>query len=259
MILKNTKELLIAPRRIISLVPSITSLLHYLHLEQAVIGITKFCNNPTHWLTEKNILGGTKNIQIEKIKSLNPDLIIANREENVKEQVNELASLFPVWLTDVNNLEDNYKMIEDIGVLTHRSELSEKLILNIKNEFAVHSLENKPKKRAAYIIWNEPYMTVGGDTFISDLLDKAGYIYVFKEEKRYPIVTLDDLNKKGCDCIFLSSEPFPFKEKHIQEIKRYIQNIEIHLVDGVFFSWYGSEILKSPQYFKELFTRCDKS
>ena len=134
MILKNTTELLKKPTRIVSLVPSQTELLHFLELESETIGITKFCVYPSSWHQEKIKIGGTKNLNIEKIISLEPDLIIANKEENVKEQVEKLAMDFNVWVTDVNNLDDALQMIEDIGSITKKETKANTLIQSIKNE-----------------------------------------------------------------------------------------------------------------------------
>ena len=124
------------PQKIISLVPSITELLFDLGLDNEVTGITKFCTNPPDWHNTKTIIGGTKNIHSDKIISLEPDLIIANKEENIKEQVMTLAERFPVWLTDVNTIEDNYQMILDIGQITGRQEKPLEIANKIKASFS---------------------------------------------------------------------------------------------------------------------------
>ena len=252
MIIKHPKQLSNPPKRIISLVPSISALLHYLGLEKEMIGITKFCTLPESLLQNKTTIGGTKNIHLQKIKELQPDLIICNKEENIKEQIIELSAIFPVWVTDVNNLEDNYTMITDIGNLTGKVIESKQLVTDIKLSFEKYSLKKNQMKNAAYLIWRDPYMTVGGDTFISDMMMQAGFKNVFSEQRRYPTITVEDIIQRECNVVLLSSEPYPFKEKHINELKKYLPNIEIHLVNGIFFSWYGSELLNSAEYFKEL-------
>jgi ABC-type Fe3+-hydroxamate transport system substrate-binding protein len=191
MILKNTTELLKKPTRIVSLVPSQTELLHFLELESETIGITKFCIHPSTWHRDKVKIGGTKNLNIEKIISLEPDLIIANKEENVKEQVEKLALDFNVWVTDVNNLDDAIQMIEDIGSITKKETKASALIQSIKNEFSQNQHHLNILKNVVYLIWKDPYMTIGGDTFINNMLLQAGYKNLFDNTLRYPEVSIE--------------------------------------------------------------------
>ncbi len=267
MILQNTDDLNCIPKKIISLVPSQTELLHYFNLEKETIGITKFCVHPKNWFKTKTRVGGTKTTNIKKIKELHPDLIIANKEENVQEQIEELALHYPVWVTDVNNLDDALKMITDIGELTNKEKEAGLLVkeINIGFENLSHkpktlnpsqSLADKPK--TAYLIWQKPFMTIGGDTFINDMLLKAGFNNIFANKKRYPEVTIEDLQIRrmpsiaNCQLLLLSSEPYPFKQKHIDELQVHLPGTKIVLADGEFFSWYGSRLLKAPAYFKQL-------
>ncbi|HRH48877.1 MAG TPA: helical backbone metal receptor [Panacibacter sp.] len=244
------------PKRIISLVPSQTELLHYLGLDEEVIGITKFCVHPQTLFRNKARVGGTKNVNIEKIKSLMPDLIIANKEENVKEQIEELHQIAPVWVSDVNNFEDALNMIKSIGELVVKEKQAEKLIAAIETAFSKLQTTNY-KLQTAYLIWRNPHMTIGGDTFINDMLCKCGLQNIFENEKRYPAITLETIKERDTKLILLSSEPFPFKEKHAEEIKNYFANSQspipkILIVDGEMFSWYGSRMLFAAQYFSEL-------
>ncbi len=253
MILTNTSSLDFYPKRIVSLVPSQTELLDHLGLETETIGITKFCVHPPSWKKNKQIIGGTKTVNIEKIIALTPDLIIANKEENVKEQIEELAARFPVWVTDVNNLTDAYQMIKDVGILTNREKKSAELIDQIKIGF--HELSAASKKiNTCYLIWKDPYMTVGGDTFISDMMEKAGCVNVFSTSTRYPEISINQIKKSNCELILLSSEPYPFSDKHIEALQAEIPYIRILLADGEMFSWYGSHLLQSAPYFKKLLT-----
>jgi ABC-type Fe3+-hydroxamate transport system substrate-binding protein len=239
------------PKRIISLVPSQTELLFDLGLKDKVIGITKFCIHPEEWFRSKTRIGGTKQLNIKLIKQLQPDLIIANKEENVKEQIRELEKYFPVWISDVNNLENAYEMIEQIGLITHKETAAKKIADTIKKNFARLQTRN-PKLRTCYLIWQDPYMTVGGDTFIHSMLEAAGFNNIFTEQKRYPAITIDQLLNAHCQLLLLSSEPYPFKQKHIDELQTLIPDTKIVLVDGEMFSWYGSRILKAPEYFISL-------
>ena len=251
MILQKTTDLNYIPKRIISLVPSQTELLHYFKLEKEAIGITKFCVHPKKWFQTKTRIGGTKNITIKKIKELQPDLIIANKEENVQEQVEQLALDYPVWVTDVNNLDDALSMITDLGLLTGKTDIALSLTKQIKINFDAITPANIPLK-TAYLIWQKPYMTVGGDTFINDMLLKAGFNNIYANKKRYPEVTMEDLQVANCQLLLLSSEPYPFKQKHINELQVHLPNTKIILADGEFFSWYGSRLLQAPSYFKQL-------
>ena len=108
---------------------------------------------------------------------------------------------------------------------------------------------------AAYLIWKDPYMTVGGDTFIHDMMQHCGLENIFEKEKRYPVIKLEDLNEKSPQIILLSTEPYPFKEKHINELARQFPSTKIILVNGEMFSWYGSMLLKSATYFRNLMTQ----
>ncbi len=238
------------PKRIISLVPSQTELLHYLGLENEVIGITKFCVHPNDWFRNKTRIGGTKNVNVEAVKVLQPDLIIANKEENVKAQIEALSSICPVWVSDVNNLDDALKMIEDIGFLTGTTEKVNSVSETIKKRFQQIKTSNL-KLKTCYLIWREPFMTVGGDTFISNMLGYCGLENLFKNENRYPEITLQQLLLLNCELVLLSSEPYPFKQKHINEIQQALPNAKILLVDGEMFSWYGSRLLQAADYFEK--------
>lgn len=237
--------------RIISLVPSQTELLFYLGLENEVIGITKFCIHPQKWFREKTRVGGTKKIILQKITQLSPDLIIANKEENVKQQIEELSEKYDVWITDVNNLADAIKMINDIGKLTNHANQALQLSLEIENGFkklkAISSL--KRKITTAYFIWKDPYMVAANNTFINEMMKYCGLQNVFEDQNRYPEISLDELKKHKTELILLSSEPYPFGEKHKKEIQKIVPGIKIELADGEMFSWYGNRLLKSVDYF----------
>lgn len=241
------------PSRIISLVPSQTELLHDLGLNEEVAGITKFCIHPKEWFRSKARIGGTKQLNTDKIIALQPDLIIANKEENVQQQIEVLAQRFPVWVSDVNNLEDALVMINEVGKMVHRKGASQQIIETIKSNF--HNLEHhtpNSKPRACYLIWKEPYMSAGGDTFISNMLQLAGFENIFQNEKRYPEVTIEALQKRNCEILLLSSEPFPFQQKHIDELQPLLPETKMMLVDGEYFSWYGSRLQSAPKYFHQL-------
>ena len=243
--------------RIISLVPSQTELLFDLGLDEEVKAITKFCIHPIDWYKNKIRIGGTKSLKIDIIKKINPDLIIANKEENVKEQVEELAKTFNVFVTDINNLHDALEMIKNIGTLTAKTVKAAAIANKIQKGFNTLSeaILTKRKIKASYLIWKNPYMAVGGNTFINDMMQYCGLENIFTDVERYPEISLQDLKsskpeEQQCELVLLSSEPYPFKEKHLSEIKSELPLIKIILVDGEMFSWYGSRLLKAAEYFK---------
>ncbi len=238
------------PQRIVSLVPSQTELLADLGLGDRVVGITKFCVHPSSWRKEKTIIGGTKQLHLDRIRQLQPDLIIANQEENDREQVEALAQEFPVWVSKVVDLPTALEMIAGVGEATGTRALAEDLALRINASFV--DLKKFPARSCAYLIWRKPYMVSGGDTFIQAMLEAAGFQNVFGHQDRYPEVSLEGLAAADPEWILLSSEPFPFREKHVAELSAVCPNAEIRLVDGEMFSWYGSRLLRSADYFRTL-------
>ncbi len=240
-----------APERIVSLVPSQTELLHWLGLEDKVVGITRFCVHPEPWREEKTVVGGTKQLNQGTVSELQPDLILANKEENTAEMVEALEALAPVYVTDVATLSDALDMIESVGRLTGTSEAADNLASQIDVRFS--SLPSFAPLRAAYLIWRDPYMTVGGDTFIHDMLRHAGFVNVFSNQRRYPELTPEDLAAADLDVLLLSSEPFPFhRERYEKEISGALPGLRVEVVDGELFSWYGSRLLSAPDYFIEV-------
>ncbi len=293
------------PQRIISLVPSQTELLFDLGLEKEVAGITKFCVHPAEWLRNKTIIGGTKTVKLEVIHKLRPDLIIANKEENVQAQVEELAKHYPIWVSEVNTLANALHMISELGRITSTNEKATIIIKEIEQRFneleiikarskepgiskkelkkespieggkenqdnlierfspnaglpfigsALTPSDSKPatNNSTAYLIWKDPYMTAGGDTFINDMLQYCGLSNAFSLLSRYPVISIDQLQTSHLQFLLLSSEPYPFSSKHIEELQQQLPATKIKLVDGEMFSWYGSRLLQSPMYFKEL-------
>lgn len=242
------------PKKIISIVPSQTELLYDLGLEEEIIGITKFCIHPNNWYRSKKRIGGTKDLHIEEIKSLQPDLVIANKEENTAEQVEAIRKFCPVWTSDISNLEEALAMIREIGRITNKAEQGYQIADKISVSFEAIPVMLNPLS-AAYLIWKDPYMTVGGDTFIHHMMLYCGLENVFEKKKRYPVINLQDLNEKSPKIILLSSEPYPFKEKHLNELARQLPCTKIILVNGEMFSWYGSRLLESATYFSNLMTQ----
>lgn len=244
-------ELSSPPKRIISLVPSQTELLYDLGLRDEVVGITKFCVHPEEWFRSKTRIGGTKKYDFEKIRALQPDLIIGNKEENEQVQIEELMKDYNVWMSDIYKLKDAYDMITRIGALVGKQQEATNLKLQIESEFQKILNPKSEFLNVAYFIWNNPYMVAGNNTFINEMLRVCGFRNVF-QETRYPEINVKQLADANPEVILLSSEPYPFKEKHIQEFKEICPNAKVLIVDGEIFSWYGSRLLQAPAYFGQL-------
>jgi len=240
------------PRRIVSLVPSQTELLAHLGLDETVVGITRFCVRPSHWRDEKAIVGGTKKVDVDQVRALNPDLILANREENTQDDVAALSDIAPVFVTQVKTVTEALDMIRTVGHLTDAAGQTSTLAGKIISRFS--RLPDFSPLRTAYLIWREPYMAVGGDTFIHDVMSWGGFDNAFGDRTRYPEVSLDILAEMDLDLVLCSSEPFPFhqKEKFSEELREAFPNTSVEVVDGQPFSWYGPRLLDTPSYLQEL-------
>ena len=238
------------PKRIISLVPSQTELLFFMGMENAIVGITKFCIHPETKVSMIAKIGGTKQLNLEAIHNLRPDLIIANKEENEQSQVEELMKHYPVWVSNINNLPDALDMICRVGAMFDKKPLAESLTFNITRQFETIKI-SLIQIRVAYLIWRKPYMAAGQHTFINNMLQICGFTNAIDAE-RYPVVTNDELIATAPEVLLLSSEPYPFTQKHINEFKAILPNTRVILVNGEMFSWYGSRLVHAPGYFKEL-------
>ncbi len=245
------------PKRIISLVPSQTELLFDLGLENSIIGITKFCVHPIHFLKEKTKVGGTKNPNFNKIKALNPDIIICNKEENSKEIIEQCSKICTTWTTNIITIEDNFQMIQDFGKIFQVEANSKTLIEKISfalSEFKKF-INKKESQKVAYFIWKNPYMVVGSNNYINEILRLNRFENIYEnnnfESNRYPEINITDLENQQLDLIFLSSEPFPFKENDKIEIQNH-SKAKIEIVDGEMFSWHGSRLILAMDYFKKL-------
>lgn len=233
------------PLTIVSLVPSITELLIDLGLRQELVGCTKFCVHPAGLKNEITVIGGTKTVHIERILALKPDLVIANKEENDRETIVKLQKETNVWVSQIKTLNDAHQMITAIGEMTNTQDRANQIR---EEQLAMIKSIGKSHGRVAYLIWRDPWMTVGGDTYISDMLEHVGYTNAFKHLTRYPSVDIERLRAADLDMIFLSSEPFPFSEQHRINLQKDLPDTLVRLVDGEFFSWYGTRILHKPNY-----------
>lgn len=240
------------PSRIVSLVPSQTELLVDLGLRDQIVGVTKFCVHPVDLRSDKAVVGGTKNVKFDKISSLNPDIIICNKEENTEQMVRQLEKIAPVWISDVNTISESITMIEEFGEIFEVREKALEITSKITSELHAFQevVKNKPLRKTLYLIWRDPYMAVGRDTFINTLLDLNNFENVIlAPSSRYPEVNKEIF--KDADLVLLSTEPYPFKEDHVLKLQGEI-DAEVKLIDGEYFSWYGSRLQEAFEYFKSL-------
>ncbi len=238
----------IAPaKRVVSLVPSLTETIAVLEAGEKLAGITRFCKYPEEIYKKNTVIGGPKDFDVEKIIGINPDVVVAVKEENDKAEILKLAKKLPVVLFDITHMEDAFGMILTLGKLLGKEEKSGLLVKNIKNEFATIPKVSPPKK-SLYLIWEKPWMAAGKQTFINEMMQLAGFENIISG--RYPQVSEKDFEQ--AEIVLLSSEPFPFKKKHRQELQQKYPDKKVLLVDGEIFSWYGSRMLKAGKYFSTL-------
>ncbi len=250
--LNREVEITYSPQRIISLVPSITELLFDLELEKRIVGVTKFCVHPIEKTKTIAQIGGTKDFDVTKILALKPDLVIANKEENTKDEILKLAKKVPVFVTHVTDLLSALQMIEQVSQITNTTKEGLQIIQTIKDQFQKLKVPKKLKK-AIYLIWRKPYMTVNGNTFVHDMMLRAGFQNLFSEKKEsYPVITAEEIKQSGAEIILLCSEPYRFIEKHLPEFLDLLPNADIRLVDGEMFTWYGSRMRLAVNYFESL-------
>ena len=228
------------PQRIISLVPSITELLCDLGLRQNLVGCTKFCVHPADLKADTTIVGGTKNVRVETATALRPDIVIASKEENIREQVEALAEVCPAWVSDVTDLDSAADLLTRLGELFGVSERTTRIKLD--NERTLTRLAKSNRGSALYFIWRDPYMSIGGDTYINSVMRRLGYTNSVGDRLRYPALSAEDIQRLSPKHILLSSEPYPFAQKHVRELRDICPTARVELVDGELYSWYGSRL-----------------
>ena len=244
------------PMRIVCLVPSITELLFDLGLEDRLVGITKFCVHPYHLKSTKTIIGGTKKVHTDKVQLLQPDVIIANKEENTLEIVEAMRQIAPVWVSNIVTIQDVVSMIDDFGRLFSVRTQSRQWIdkINYAQKDFEKCMKGREWLKTAYFIWKDPYMAAGNGTFINEMMKLNHFSNIYEDrEGRYPEVIVQKMRIQGDpDAIFLSSEPYPFKDEDAFELGRHTHHAKTIFVDGEMFSWYGSRLVKAFDYFKKL-------
>jgi len=247
--------------RIVSLCPSLTELVFDLGIGDSLVGVTKFCVHPANGVRNVEKVGGTKTPRVERIAELGPDLVLLNEEENRIEDAEALRAAGLACHTSLPKTAiETAAMVRSIGEAVGRAEAAEGIARAIEDAArrARERSEGVPPVRYAYLIWQEPFMSVNGDTFISDLLGLAGGENAFAARpKRYPVVEANDLAAARLDAVFLATEPFPFQEKHIPGVSRAtgLAPEIFHIVDGEMLSWHGSRTPAGIDYAAETIAR----
>ena len=242
-------------KKIVSLVPSISELIYDLNAEDRLVGVTKFCVVPKYFQIEKTVVGGVQEFEVDKIKALNPDVVFASKDENFEDEIEELRKFFPVYVTDVKNVDEAKQMIENFGVLLNRRNESSKILMKIDLQLQdlAKVTDDLLYRSGAYLVWNDPWVAAGKDTFVDSMLKLIKVNNVFSNLKeRYPMVTGANIHIGNPDIVMLPSEPFKFEDQQAMEISAHTHDAATYFVDGQMFSWYGSRLVKSLDYLKLL-------
>jgi ABC-type Fe3+-hydroxamate transport system substrate-binding protein len=233
------------PKRIVSLVPSLTETLIDLGLEKRIVGRTRFCIHPSEAVRNIDRIGGTKDFSVERILKLKPDLIIGSQEENHKDGIEALQAQLPVWLSTIDSVDTALEHIGHLGKVTGTAEEADLLTQAIDK--AWKGIPRSPSsKRVAYFIWKNPWMIAGKGTYIDSVLERLGWTNV-TEQVRYPEIRMQELAKDPPELFLFSSEPFPFKKEHWSAWRAAFPKAHFRLVNGEDFSWYGSRMLEAAE------------
>jgi ABC-type Fe3+-hydroxamate transport system substrate-binding protein len=249
------------PRRIVSLIPSVTEILFALGVGEAVAGCTIFCTEPRDGVAGKIRVGGEKDPKLELIRELGPDLVIANIEENVREHIETLRAWgIAVYVTYPRTVADGIGLVAELGALTGADGEGRRIAQDLARRLDRQRARRQGRAPARVFcpIWRRPYMTINGDTYIDDMLSLCGGENVFRGlPKRYPEVTLEAVAAARPEVILLPDEPYRFRRVHVQDFSAYpampaVRDGRIHLVDGKLLSWYGPRIARALDVLPEL-------
>jgi ABC-type Fe3+-hydroxamate transport system substrate-binding protein len=248
-----------SPQRIVCLCPSLTETLFAIGAGDRVVGRTRYCIHPEAGVADVATVGGTKKVDVEAVAALEPDLVIAEKEENTQAEVDALGSRWPVFVTDVVDFSSALRAVEDLGELVGCARAASRLTERIRAKFdLIQPLS--PPIRAAYFIWRHPTRTAGGETYINAVLGRCGFENVCAGiAGRYPEVTIESLLDLGVALVLLSSEPFPFDEGHAREMKGLLPGVEVITVDGEMFCWYGARMIRAAEYLRGLVRRLERA
>ena len=247
------------PRRIVCLVPSITETLFAIGASHRVVGVTDYCVHPSGEVATRTKIGGTKNPKLERVLSLSPDLVIANREENRRRDVERLEAVaVPVLVTYARGVEQALQEIELLATVVAAPDRAELIVQDVKAALSeARDRFRTPPTRVVALVWKGPYMSLNADTFAHDMLVKSGGENPFADrERRYPRVTEEEIEESRPDVILLPTEPYAFGERDRQELLRLrcpaSESGRIHLVEGELLSWYGPRMGRALRTFSAL-------
>jgi len=240
--------------RIVCLVPSITELLCELGLADKLVGRTGFCIHPHEVVAAIPKVGGTKDVNIEKIRKLAPTHVVVNIDENEKPTVDRLAEFVPhVVVTHPNTPRDNLALARLMGGIFGAEAAAGRWCAAFEDEYtALKALPPGQPRTVLYCIWQDPWMTVSKDTYIASMLAELGWqVPALVEGERYPRFDWSQQLVDGLDAVLLSTEPYRFTEEHADALEKQI-GIPVLLVDGEMMSWYGSRALEGLRYLRRL-------
>jgi len=240
--------------RIVCLVPSITELLCELGLAPQLVGRTGFCIHPHDIVAAIPKVGGTKDVNVDKIRRLAPTHVVVNIDENEKPTVERLAEFVPhVVVTHPNVPRDNLALARLLGGIFGVEAAAERWCAAFEEEYAaLRAAPPGPPRTVLYCIWQDPWMSVSGDTYIASMLAELGWrVPVLEEGVRYPRFAWSEELVRGLDAVLLSTEPYRFTEAHADALEKQI-GIPVLLVDGEMMSWYGSRALEGLRYLRWL-------
>ncbi|MCX8111757.1 MAG: helical backbone metal receptor [Bacteroidia bacterium] len=248
--LGRSLEIPVHPERIVSLCPSQTETLFALGLQGRIVGRTRYCIHPSEAVKTVPVVGGTKKVDIDLVRELEPDLIIAEKEENTREDVEKLSTIAPTYVTNVESYQEALHSILELGDITGTSSIAQRIVESIEAAFQRIPMATRPLQ-VLYLIWRKPFMAAGAKTYIGSLIERLGWANVASARPgRYPII--EDPTGLHPDVILLSDEPYPFKAKHIPEVQQWWPEASIHLVRGDYFSWYGVRMQEAAPYLAQL-------
>jgi ABC-type Fe3+-hydroxamate transport system substrate-binding protein len=249
------------PRRVISLVPSITEALFAFGLGDAVVGVTQFCVEPRSGVATKEKVGGTKTLNLAKVRDLEPELIIANAEENRQEDVRQLiAGGMKVFVTFPRTVAEAIEMMRQIAAMTGSTDVAAPIIQESEEALAEARAANEKRRRLRVFapIWRSPWMTVGPGTYTHDVVSLCGGLNIFAHRhERYPRTELSEIARRDPQVILLPDEPYRFAPKHLPELTQYdyisaVRDQRIYLLEGKHLCWYGPRMAGSLRFIQRL-------
>lgn len=243
-LLGRTFDFLTPPKRVVSLVPSLTETLFDLGAGDAVAGVTDFCIFPEGLDLPR--VGGTKNPHIDEIRALAPDLVYMNLEENLERHAKQIEAFAPVFVTEPKTVDDVADLITTLGAIHQRAETAQELNDSLNRErVTVASFS------FAVPIWKNPWMWCGGDTYVSNLVESIGGRNVLRDLERYPSLSLDDVLAHKPDIVFLPDEPYLFTSANAAEIEepRVVGPFPGHL-----FTWHGTRTIQGLRFLRTAFS-----